>query len=67
MQTLEAVYGMKFYEEQIGHTLDVLEITVKLHPKAEAGIRLRPKVLAWQAGRMTAIRRWPDAGFTAFT
>ena len=40
--------------------MDVLEIIVTLRPKTEAGIRLRPKVLDWQAGRMTAITRWPD-------
>ena len=61
MQTLEAVYGMKLQEEQIGHTVDVLEVTVTLDPKTEAEIRLRPKVLDWQTGRLTAIRRWPDA------
>ena len=60
-QKLQAVYGMKLQEEQIGHAVDVLEVTVTLHPKTEAGIRLRLKVLDWQAGRMTDVRRWPDA------
>jgi hypothetical protein len=38
---------MKLQEEQTGTTVDVLEVTVTLHPKQEAGIRLRPKVLDW--------------------
>ena len=37
------------------------EVNVTLHRKTETAIRLRPKVLDGQAGRMIAIRRWPDA------
>ena len=61
MQTLEAVYDMKLQKEQIWNAADVLEVSVTLQPRAEAGIRLRPKAFDRRSDRVTAIRRWPNA------
>ena len=51
---------MQLQVEQIGNSVDVLEVTVTMHPKEDIGVRLRPQVVQWQDFRKTDIQRWPD-------
>ena len=58
--TLRNYYSMPIQFEQMGATLQALEVSVCVHPREDVHIRLFSKVLSGENITRSNVQRWPD-------